>query len=175
LKREIEFSWNLPYRLPNHIAISHKVKPQGFGIRIAGFNGMERGTVVLVGNLTVEPMALDFLVLEFGWTFKTVDNLTLLRELSATDNVVSVLFSPKDLNLTWDRALRCILASAPGALPILCHGFAETIDWPQAAEAGAFHSLLLPFDLPEVRQSLGFVRSAKAGAESGLLQSPARA
>ena len=131
--------------------------------------------VVLVGNLQVEPVALDFLVLEFGWSFKTVGSLALLRELSATHKLVSVLFSPKDLNLPWDRALRGVLASAPGALPILCHGFTETIDWPQAAEAGAFHSLLLPFDLPEVRQSLGFVRSAKAGAESGVLHSSVRA
>lgn len=44
---------------------------------------------------------------------------------------------------------------------MLCHGFAEMIDWPQVADAGAFHSLLLPFDVREVRQSLGFVWGAK--------------
>lgn len=119
---------------------------------------MKRDTVVLAGSVRIEPPALDLLVAEFGWSFKRADSLGCLAELTAAHNVVSVLFSPKDLDLSWDQALRSVLDAAPGALPILCHGFAETIDWPQAAEAGAFHSLLVPFDLREVRQSLEFVR-----------------
>jgi hypothetical protein len=131
---------------------------------------MKRGAVVFAGNLRVEPLALDGLVAEFGWSFKRADSLGCLVELNAAHDVVSVLFSPKDLNLPWDQALRSIRAAAPGALPILCHGFAETIDWPQVADAGAFHSLWLPFNLREVRQSLEFVRSAQAGAEKDALQ-----
>jgi hypothetical protein len=57
--------------------------------------------------------------------------------------------------------VRAILDAAPGALPILCHGFADAIDWPQLVDAGVFHSLSFPFDLQEVRRSLGFVWSAK--------------
>lgn len=64
------------------------------------------------------------------------------------------------MGLSWSEGLRSVKAAAPGALPILCHRFGEAVDWPQAANAGAFHSLLLPFDLREVRQSLGFVRDS---------------
>jgi hypothetical protein len=131
---------------------------------------MKRGTVVLAGNARINHPALDLLVAEFGWSLKRTENLGCLAELSATDSLVAVLFSPKDLDLSWDQALRSILDAAPGALPILCHGFAETIDWPQAAEAGAFHSLLVPFDLREVRQSLEFVRSANVSAVRDALQ-----
>ena len=51
-------------------------------------------------------------------------------------------------------SLRCL-----AELNILCHGFAETVDWPQAADAGAFHSLLWPFDVREIRQSRICVRA----------------
>jgi hypothetical protein len=119
---------------------------------------MKRGTVVLAGHVRSEAPSLDLLVAELGWSLQRADSLGCLAELNNTHNLVSVLFIPKVLNLPWDRALRSVLDVAPGALPILCHGFAETIDWPQAAEAGAFHSLLVPFDLREVRQSLEFVR-----------------
>jgi hypothetical protein len=40
---------------------------------------------------------------------------------------------------------------------IACHGFAESIDWPELCDAGAFHTLWLPLKENEVRQSLGFV------------------
>lgn len=122
---------------------------------------MARGTVVLVGSLPVEHLALDFLVAEFGWSFKKADSLSRLAELNVDHNLVTVLFSPKNLALPWEQALRAILDAAPKALPIVCHGFAETIDWPQVADAGAFHSLRLPFDVREVRQSLGFVWGAR--------------
>lgn len=72
----------------------------------------------------------------------------------------AVLFVPKSLSLPWDRALRVILEAAPRALPILSHRFAEVVDWPQVAEAGAFHSLQLPLNLREARQTLGFVWGA---------------
>jgi hypothetical protein len=123
---------------------------------------MTHSTVVVVGTLPVEYLALDLLVAEFGWSLKEVGSLRCLAELNLHHNLVSVLFSPRNLGLPWDEAVRSIKEAAPKALPILCHGFAETIDWPQVAEAGAFHSLLLPFSVPEVRQSLGFVWGAKS-------------
>lgn len=122
---------------------------------------MAQGTVALVGSFSVENLALDLLVAEFGWSFKQAPTLRRLAELNVGDNLVTVLFSPQNLALPWDQALRAILDSAPRALPILCHRFADAIDWPQVAEAGAFHSLLLPFDVHEIRQSLGFVSAAK--------------
>jgi hypothetical protein len=120
---------------------------------------MEPGIVVLAG-IPIEQRALDPLISEFDWFLKKADSLRCLPELNSRHNLVAVLFSPKLLVLSWDEALRSVLEAAPRALPILCHGFAETIDWPRVAEAGAFHSLLLPLSLPEVRQSLGFVRAA---------------
>lgn len=122
---------------------------------------MPNGTVVLAGSLPVEALKLHPLAAEFGWSIKQASSLRGLAELNANGNLVAVLFNPRDLALPWEQALRGVLDAAPGALPILCHGFAETIDWPQAAEAGAFHSLQLPFDLGEVRQSLGFAWEAK--------------
>lgn len=123
---------------------------------------MTRGMVVLAGRIPVENLVLDALAAEFQWSCKEVDSFRGLAELKVRHDIIAVLFSPKNLNLPWDQALRATIHAAPGALPILCHGFAEAIDWPQAARAGAFHSLLLPFSLREVRQSLGFASSAKS-------------
>jgi len=122
---------------------------------------MTQGTVVLAGGLPIEHLSLDILVAEFGWSLKEVEGLGSLAELNHDHNLVTVLFSPKKLDLPWDEALRSILDAAPRALPIICHGFAEMIDWPQVAHAGVFHSLLLPFSWYEVRQSLGFAWGAK--------------
>lgn len=123
---------------------------------------MNRGTVVLAGRLPIDKFVLSVAVEEFGWSLKEADSLRSLAELHATNNLAAVLFSPYHLNLPWDQAFHSILEAAPSALPILCHGFAEAIDWPEAAEAGAFHSLLLPLSEREVRQSLGFVWRRKA-------------
>jgi hypothetical protein len=125
---------------------------------------MRQGTVVITGGLPIEHLALDGLVSRFGWSLEQTDGLRGLADLSAKRNVVAVLFSPGILDLPWEQALPSVLDAAPSALAILCHDFAETIDWPQAADAGAFHSLLLPLNLPEVQQSLGFVWGAKRRA-----------
>jgi hypothetical protein len=117
--------------------------------------------VVVAGDLPIENLALDLLVAEFGWSLKEACSFGRLAELNADHNLAAVLFSPRNLALPWEQALGGILEAAPTALPILCCGFSEAIDWPQAARAGVFHSLLLPFNLPEVRQSLGFVFEAK--------------
>jgi len=120
---------------------------------------MAYGTVVLVGTLAIERLMLDCLGSEYGLSFQEVDNFRNSPNLN--DDVVAVLFSPSSLGLPWDEALRSVLNAFPGALPILCHGFADNIDWPRVADAGAFHSLPMPFSVAEVRQSLGFVWGAK--------------
>jgi hypothetical protein len=121
---------------------------------------MTSRTVVLAGSLPVEHLNLAAIAAEFGWSLEQADDLGTLANLDKCRNIVTVLFCPRGLDLSWDKALRSIVDATPGAFPILCHGFSETIDWPQAAEAGAFHSLSLPFSPDEVRQSLGFVSSA---------------
>ena len=122
---------------------------------------MPSGTVVLFGDLPVERQALEPLIAEFGWSLTEVRSIRDLTQANCDHNVIAVLFDPQTLCLPWDRVLHSILDAAPRTLPILCHRFAEAIDWPQVAEAGAFHSLQLPLNQREVRQSLGFVWSVK--------------
>ena len=122
---------------------------------------MSSGIVVLFGDLPVERQALDLLVAEFGWSLTEVRTARDLAQANVDYNLITVLFDPETLSLPWDRALRLIFEAAPRTLPILCHRFAEGIDWPQVAEAGAFHSILLPLNQREVRQSLGFVWGAR--------------
>jgi len=45
----------------------------------------------------------------------------------------------------------------PEARLVACHGLAESIDWPELCDAGAFHALGLPLNEDEVRSSLGFI------------------
>jgi hypothetical protein len=126
-----------------------------------GTKSWKEAWVVLAGGLSVEHVALDSVVAEFGWSLKKACGFRALAALSAESNLVAVLFSPHQLSLPWEQALKEVLEAAPSALPILCHGFRDLIHWPQAARAGAFHSLLVPFNVREVRQSLGFVYEAK--------------
>ena len=135
-------------------------------MQIADKAGMPNGTVVLIGSLRTERLALDPLASEFGFAFKEVPNLLDLAGLNLDEDLVAVLFCPDVLGLQSDEALRRVLGAAPGALPILCHGFANQIDWPTLVDAGAFHSLLMPFHLAEVRQSLGFVWGARHSWEA---------
>lgn len=127
---------------------------------------MSHGTVVLLGSLPIERLVLDRLVSEFRFSFKEVEKIESLRNLKMRDDVVAVLFKPSGLGLPWDEALRSVLNAFPRAFPILCHGFAEHVDWPRAADAGAFHSIPVPFSVAELRQSLGFVWEAKKRSQS---------
>lgn len=135
------------------------------GIQIAYNSRMTHGTVVLVVSLPVERLVLDCLASEFGWSFQKVDNLHNSPNLNPPDDAVAVLFNPNSLGLPWDEALRSVLNVFPKAFLILCHGFADNIEWPEVADAGAFHSLPMPFSVAEVRQSLGFVWGAKQSSK----------
>lgn len=126
-------------------------------------------TVVLAGVWASDQKAIEDLAAEFGWAVAQVLSIRQLAEMKTHGNLVAVLFNPQGLGLTklgltWDQALQAVRETAPEALPIACHGFAERVDWPLLAEAGAFHSLRMPFNLSEVRQSLGFVRDAARGS-----------
>jgi len=132
-----------------------------------------QGHVVLVGSLPIGRLALGRLVTEFDWTMKTAAGLRRLAELSADHNLEVVLFSPAHLDLPWEQALRAVLDAAPRALPILCHTFGEQMDWQQAADPRIFHSLPVPFDPREVRQSLGFAWAAKRRTAAIPMPTPA--
>lgn len=122
---------------------------------------MARATVVLLGRVPIERSVIDSLESEFGFAFKEVQSLQGLAELGPEEDVIAVLFNPVSLGVPWDETLSAILRALPAAFPILCHGFADHVDWPQAADAGAFHSLPMPIKPPELRQSLGFVWGAR--------------
>lgn len=122
---------------------------------------MAHGTVVLLGSLPIERFVLDLLVPEFDFSFKEVKSLGDLPTRNAGDDVVAVLFNPRSLGLESEDALKSALNAFPKAFPILCHGFADYFDWPELADAGAFHSIPVPFSVAELRQSLGFVWAAR--------------
>jgi DNA-binding NtrC family response regulator len=125
---------------------------------------MAHGTVILVGSLPIERFVLGCLASEFELAFQEVSNLQNCP--NPPDDVVAVLFNPSSLGLPWDEALRSVLKTFPRAFPILCHGFADHIDWPEMADAGAFHSIPVPFSVAELRQSLGFVWGAKQASKA---------
>jgi DNA-binding NtrC family response regulator len=126
---------------------------------------MVNGMVALLGNLNIERLAFDKVATEFDWAVDQADDLASLREMSATRDVVAVLFDARRLGVSWHDALESVLTVAPRSLPIVCPGFSDVIRWPELADAGAFHELRLPVDHGEARRSLGFVWAAKRGLQ----------
>ena len=136
------------------------MRPDHYTVNRVQGSRMPSGIVALVGDLHIDRQALDLIAADFHWSVKQFRTIYELAQAN-DNNLIAVFFDPKSLSLPQERALRVILEAAPGALPILCHRFAEVVDWPQLAEAGAFHSLRFPLDLREARQTLGFVWEAR--------------
>jgi len=120
-----------------------------------------KAVVVLLGDLSSAPSPLGDVIQSFGWALEQVSNFENLRKLHRDRSVVAVLFEPNALGIAWKEALSRIIEAAPDSLPMVCQRFSETVAWPELAEAGAFHSLSLPLDVRELRQSLGFAWTAK--------------
>ena len=134
-----------------------------------------RSAVVILENVSIGSLPLEDLAAEFGWSLEKVFSRDGLSRLAAERPVVAVLFDPSGLKMGWNQALRLVLEAAPGSHAILCHRFSEAIPWDEVVEAGAFHSLRLPLDLCEVRQSFGFVWAATNRASTNLsLPAPSR-
>jgi DNA-binding NtrC family response regulator len=121
---------------------------------------MTHETVVLLGNLQVGTQQLSHLILEFGWSLEKAADLEELRDRTTARTPVAILFDAKSLGLSWKQALRLVREVEPRALLIPCHRFSDCVSWPELSESGAFHSLAIPFEPAEVRQSLGFTWSA---------------
>ena len=123
---------------------------------------MKRGTVViLLQGPATEYAWLDALASEFGWSVEHAGGLGDLRNAAARGRLIAVLFDARAVDAAWNSALQAVQDAAPQALPILCHTSSDKIAWPELADAGAFHALLLPLHASEVRQSLGFVCAAQ--------------
>lgn len=127
---------------------------------------MAHGTVVILGRLPIERGVVECLESQFGFSFRQIESLQALPDMDPSDDVIAVLFNPSSAGVAWDESLNSVLHAFPRAFPILCHGFADPIDWPQAADAGAFHSIPVPIKLAELRQSLGFVWVAREDSNS---------
>jgi hypothetical protein len=134
-----------------------------------------RSAVVILENLSIGSLPLEDLAAEFGWSLERVFSREGLSRLAAERTVAAVLFDPSGLKMPWNHALRLVLDAAPGSHAILCHRFSEAIPWDEVVEAGAFHSLRLPLELCEVRQSFGFVWAATNRTSPNLsLPAPSR-
>jgi hypothetical protein len=131
-----------------------------------------RSAVVILENLSIGSLPLEDLAGEFDWSLERVFSREGLSRLAAKRRVAAVLFDPGGLKMPWNQALLLVREAAPESHPILCHRFSETIPWDEVVEAGAFHSLRLPLDLREVRQSFGFVWAATS-RDSKYLSLPA--
>src|ERR1700677_507662 len=117
--------------------------------------------VALLGDLSSGTTLLNNVIRDYGWSYQQVSSFENLRQLNQDRSVVAVLFEPTTLGTPWNDALTRILEAVPEALPLVCQRFSETAAWPDLADAGAFHALSLPLDECELRQSLGFVWTAK--------------
>ena len=122
---------------------------------------MTQGTVLLLGAAAAAASGVEEVVGEFGWSLEAAEELTHLRQRSANRNVVAILFDSGSLSLSPEQALGSLRILYPQALLIPCVRFSEVVNWPELADAGAFHALAVPFSAGEVRQSLAFVWSAR--------------
>ena len=117
-------------------------------------------SIVLLGDLAAEPQILEGLARNFGWSLHTINTLSELRQENPA-GVAAVIFEPARLDPSWRQAVQSVRDILPEAALIVCHSFAAQLPWPELAEAGAFHSLHIPFHRDEVRQSFVFVESAQ--------------
>ena len=100
-------------------------------------------------------------VSEFGWNLEIAEDLAQLRQYAANRNLVAILFDAGGLSLAPEQVLGSLRVLHPQVLLIPCVRFSEVVDWPELADAGAFHALSMPFSAAEVRQSLAFVWAAR--------------
>jgi hypothetical protein len=119
--------------------------------------------VVMPGSGGIDNKALHTVAGEFGWGIEITNNLTEVAAAQPNQKTVAALFccdalGPGYSSLETTRILRREL---PEVRLIVCHGFAEAIDWPDLSDAGAFHELMLPLKENEVRLCLGFVWQAE--------------
>lgn len=140
---------------------------------VLAFSGMTHPTVVLMGSLSLQVPATSELAREFGWSIEPAAGFEQLRALGRGRQIVAVLFDAGDLGVTVEQALRAARKAAPNARLISCHRFSDVVNWPELAEAGAFHALSIPLDRNELRQSLGFVWSARLRRPASVLTMPA--
>jgi DNA-binding NtrC family response regulator len=104
--------------------------------------------------------ALNAVAADFGWTVEVASDLNSVAAAQTHRTTVALFFCHDALGPNYSRleTIHLIRAALPQVRLVVCHGFSETIDWPELSDAGAFHELWLPLQENEVRLCLGFVR-----------------
>jgi DNA-binding NtrC family response regulator len=87
-----------------------------------------------------------------------------LELLCRWTEVSAVLVHVPTVRMHWMQALHQVKTLAPHAHVVICHGVREANAIFDMTDAGAFHTLLVPLEQGEVRQSLGFISAAVAVA-----------
>ena len=122
--------------------------------------------------------ALRDLARVFGWFARSVPDVEELARFARRREVVAVLFSPHEVDDSWEDALRCVRQAAPQARLIVCPRFSNPVPFEDLARHGAFYQLHIPLARHEIRQCLGFLNSCIQNGETpskGVAKEEARA
>lgn len=134
---------------------------------------MTENIVVMPGSDRRREPALHAIAADFGWTVEVTNDLSAVAAAQSSRKTVATLFCHDALGpgVSWLETIRRLRIALPKTRLVVCHGFSETIDWPELSDAGAFHELWLPLQENEARLCLGFVWEAeKRLANSALPQ-----
>jgi len=120
---------------------------------------MTENIIVMPGSSRVDLPALQAIAREFGWKVDVAHDLGEVAVAQANRKTVAVLVHRDSLGRghSWPDTIRLLRRALPEGRVVACHGFAESIDWPQLCDAGAFHALWLPLRENEcVKVSVSF-------------------
>ena len=123
---------------------------------------MTDNIVVMPGSACIDSVAVQTVARRFGWTVEMADDLSDVCAAQSCRRTTALLFHRDAFGCrSWLDAVRLLRFALPEVRLVACHGFSESIDWPELCDAGAFHSLWLPLKENEVRRSFGFVWEAE--------------
>jgi hypothetical protein len=127
---------------------------------------MPKNIVMMPGSNRDHHQPLHAVAADFGWTVDVTNDLSAVAAAQSHRTTVAAFFCHDALGPGHSRmeTIRLMGLALPKVNLVVCHGFSETIDWPELSDAGAFHELWLPLRENEVRLCLGFVREADARA-----------
>jgi len=122
--------------------------------------GMDEN-IVLMPGADRDHQTLFAVAADFGWPVEVITDLSVIVAAQAQRKTAAIFFCHEALGPGYSRleTVRVISTALPHVRLVFCHGFSETIDWPELSEAGAFHELWLPLQENEVRLCLGFIRA----------------
>lgn len=118
------------------------------------------GCVVLLGDFSEERLPLATIGREFALRMFRATDLNDLESLCRWTTVSAVLVHAPTVRMHWIQALHQVKTLAPRARVVICHGVNDANAILDMTDAGAFHTLLVPLEHGEVRQSLGFISAA---------------